>query len=42
MDADVLAEHARLSLDKQRIIEQQDNMSFDDFLSSYFADTTTN
>jgi len=42
MNADVLAEHAMLSLDKQRIIEQQDNMSFDDFLSSYFADTTTN
>ena len=41
MNAEVLAEHARLSIDKQRIIEQQDNISFDDFLSSYFADTTT-
>jgi glutamate--cysteine ligase len=41
MNAEVLAEHARLSIDKQRIIEQQDNISFDDFLSSYFAVTTT-
>jgi glutamate--cysteine ligase len=41
MNAEVLAEHARLSIDKQRIIEQQDNVSFDDFLSSYFAVTTT-
>jgi glutamate--cysteine ligase len=41
MNADLLAEHARLSIDKQRIIEQQDNVSFDDFLSSYFAVTTT-
>jgi len=41
MNAEVLAEHARLSIDKQRIIEQQDNVSFDDFLGSYFAVTTT-
>jgi glutamate--cysteine ligase len=41
MNAELLAEHARLSIDKQRIIEQQDNISFDDFLSSYFTVTTT-
>jgi glutamate--cysteine ligase len=37
MNVDVLAEHARLSIEKQRVIEQQDNISFDDFLSSYFS-----
>ena len=31
MNAEVLAEHARLSIEKQRVIEQQDNVSFDDF-----------
>ncbi|MFQ3189525.1 MAG: glutamate--cysteine ligase [Paraglaciecola sp.] len=36
MDAEELAEHANLSIEKQRIIEQQDNISFDDFLSGYF------
>jgi glutamate--cysteine ligase len=40
MSAEELTEHARLSLEKQRVIEQQDNIPFDDFLSSYFlADT---
>jgi glutamate--cysteine ligase len=37
MSAEVLAEHARLSIEKQHLIEQQDNISFDDFLSSYFS-----
>jgi glutamate--cysteine ligase len=37
MNADELTEHAELSINKQRIIEQQDNISFDDFLSSYFS-----
>lgn len=37
MDAEDLAEHARLSIEKQHIIEQQDKVSFDDFLSSYFS-----
>jgi glutamate--cysteine ligase len=37
MNVDELAEHARVSLEKQRVIEQQDNISFDDFLSSYFS-----
>jgi glutamate--cysteine ligase len=37
MDAEELAEHARLSIEKQHVIEQQDNISFDDFLSSYFS-----
>ncbi|MFT6284559.1 MAG: glutamate--cysteine ligase [Arenicella sp.] len=41
MNAEELAEHAKLSIDKQRIIEQQDNISFDDFLSSYFSVITT-
>tara|TARA_R110002167_G_scaffold74719_3_gene208944 strand:- start:1726 stop:3324 length:1599 start_codon:yes stop_codon:yes gene_type:complete len=39
MNAEDLAEHARLSIEKQRVIEQQDNISFDDFLSSYFSVT---
>lgn len=39
MNADELTEHAKLSIEKQRIIEQQDNTSFDDFLSSYFSVT---
>jgi glutamate--cysteine ligase len=42
MNAEELAEHASLSIEKQRIIEQQDNVSFDDFLSSYFSVATTN
>lgn len=37
MDAEELAEHARQSIEKQHVIEQQDNTSFDDFLSSYFS-----
>jgi glutamate--cysteine ligase len=37
MNANELAEHARLSIEKQRVIEQQDNISFDDFLSGYFS-----
>ena len=37
MSAEVLAEHARLSIEKQHLIEQQDIISFDDFLSSYFS-----
>jgi glutamate--cysteine ligase len=41
MNADELAEHARLSIEKQRVIEQQDNISFDDFLSSYFSVAAT-
>jgi glutamate--cysteine ligase len=41
MNAEELAEHAKLSIDKQRIIEQQDNISFDDFLSSYFLASIT-
>ena len=41
MNADELAVHARLSIEKQRAIEQQDNISFDDFLSGYFSVTTT-
>jgi glutamate--cysteine ligase len=40
MNAEDLTEHARLSIEKQRVIEQQDDMSFDDFLSSYFSVTT--
>lgn len=42
MNAEELAEHASLSIEKQRVIEQQDNVSFDDFLSSYFSVATTN
>jgi glutamate--cysteine ligase len=41
MNAEELAEHAKLSIEKQRVIEQQDNISFDDFLSSYFSVDTT-
>jgi glutamate--cysteine ligase len=41
MNADELTEHARLSIEKQRVIEQQDNISFDDFLSSYFSVAAT-
>ena len=41
MNAQELAEHATLSIEKQRIIEQQDNISFDDFLSNYFSVVTT-
>jgi glutamate--cysteine ligase len=41
MNAKELAEHATLSIEKQRVIEQQDNISFDDFLSSYFSVSTT-
>ena len=41
MNAKELAEHAKLSIEKQRVIEQQDNISFDDFLSSYFSVSTT-
>jgi glutamate--cysteine ligase len=41
MDAEELAEHAKLSIERERIIEQQDHISFDDFLSSYFSDVTT-
>jgi glutamate--cysteine ligase len=37
MNAEDLTEHARLSLEKQRAIEQQDDIPFDDFLSSYFS-----
>jgi glutamate--cysteine ligase len=40
MDAEELTEHARLSIEKQRVIEQQDNISFDGFLSSYFSIVT--
>lgn len=42
MDADDLAEHARLSIEKQMVIEQQDTISFDDFLSSYFLVAESN
>jgi glutamate--cysteine ligase len=38
INAEELAEQARLSIEKQGVIEQQDNVSFDDFLSSYFSD----
>ncbi|MBL4631919.1 MAG: glutamate--cysteine ligase [Paraglaciecola sp.] len=41
MDAQELAEHASLSIEKQRIIEQQDNISFDEFLEGYFSVATT-
>jgi len=41
MNAEDLAEHARLSIEKQRVIELQDNISFDDFLSSYFSVVAT-
>jgi glutamate--cysteine ligase len=41
MNAEELAEHAKLSIEKQRVIEQQDNISFDDFLGSYFSVDTT-
>lgn len=41
MNAEELTEHARLSIEKQRIIEQQDSISFDDFLSSYFSVAVT-
>lgn len=37
MNAEELAEHARISIEKQHVIEQQDNISFDDFLSGYFS-----
>jgi glutamate--cysteine ligase len=40
MNADELAEHAKLSIEKQGVIEQQDNISFDEFLSSYFSVAT--
>ncbi len=36
MSEQVLSEHAQLSLEKQQIIEQQDTVSFDKFLSDYF------
>ena len=38
MQAEDLIEHAKLSFEKQRAIEQQDNISFDDFLERYFSD----
>ena len=41
MNANELAKHASLSIQKQSVIEQQDNISFDDFLSSYFSVATT-
>jgi glutamate--cysteine ligase len=41
MNAEELSEHAKLSIEKQRVIEQQDNIPFDDFLSSYFSVVTT-
>ena len=41
MNAEELSEHARLSIEKQRVIEQQENISFDAFLSSYFSVATT-
>ncbi|WP_299073528.1 glutamate--cysteine ligase [uncultured Paraglaciecola sp.] len=39
--AEYLAEHARLSIEKLGIIEQQDKVSFDDFLKDYFSASTT-
>lgn len=42
MNAEELAEHARLSIEKQSIIEKQDNVSFDDFLSNYFSVAAAN
>ncbi|MEO9944006.1 glutamate--cysteine ligase [Paraglaciecola sp.] len=38
MNAEDLATHAALSIEKQRAIEQQEHVSFDDFLVSYFSD----
>ncbi|MEP2652136.1 MAG: glutamate--cysteine ligase [Paraglaciecola sp.] len=38
MNAEDLAAHALLSLEKQRVIEQQEDISFDDFLASYFSE----
>ena len=40
MNEEELSEHARLSIEKQRIIEHSDNISFDGFLSSYFSVAT--
>lgn len=37
MDADELASHARLSIEKQELLEKQDKLSFDDFLVNYFS-----
>ncbi|MFT2091307.1 glutamate--cysteine ligase [Paraglaciecola sp. 2405UD69-4] len=36
MSADELVKQAELSIQKQRLIEQQDTISFDEFLSGYF------
>lgn len=41
MNAEELAEHARLSIEKQGVIEKNDIISFDDFLSSYFLVVAT-
>jgi glutamate--cysteine ligase len=41
MNAEELTEHAKLSIEKQRVIEQQDNIPFGDFLSNYFSAVTT-
>jgi glutamate--cysteine ligase len=41
MNADELAQHAKLSIEKQQFIEQQDTLSFDDFMASYFSVETT-
>ncbi|MFT6776105.1 MAG: glutamate--cysteine ligase [Paraglaciecola sp.] len=40
MNEEELSEHARLSIEKQRVIEHSDNISFDGFLSSYFSVAT--
>lgn len=37
MNAEELAEHARLSIEKQELLEQQDTLTFDDFLDNYFS-----
>lgn len=37
LDADTLAKHAQLSIEKQQDIETQDKLSFDEFLAGYFA-----
>lgn len=41
MSGEELQEHAKLSMEKQRILEQKDSTSFDDFLSNYFLTLAT-
>jgi glutamate--cysteine ligase len=40
MNEEELSEHAKLSIEKQRIIEHSDDISFDGFLRSYFSVAT--